>query len=57
MSIGRWEVRDKELWLIDRAGKARIPTANEIYSALVEKRPAEEWMPASVDGLRTSRYP
>lgn len=57
MSIGTWEVRDTELWLIDPAGQARIPTADEIYSALVEKRPAEEWMPDSVDGLRASRYP
>ena len=57
MGEGKWEVRGKELWLCDPAGSARIPDAEEIYQALVERRPADEWVPTSVDGLRPSRYP
>ncbi|MDB5526060.1 MAG: Non-specific serine/threonine protein kinase [Rhizobium sp.] len=32
-------------------------SVNEIYSALVEKRPLASWIPTSVDGARASRYP
>ncbi|MER9868963.1 DEAD/DEAH box helicase [Mesorhizobium sp. M0136] len=52
-----WEVQGSELSLIDEAGDARLLSANEIYSALVEKRPPADWIPTSVNGLRASRYP
>lgn len=57
MITGIWNIRGNELWLVDPAGHARIPNADEIYMALVERRPAEDWIPAGYDGLRASRYP
>lgn len=57
MGIGIWDIRGKELWLLDPAGQARIPTAEEVYRALVERQPTEEWVPTSAEGLRASRYP
>lgn len=57
MISGIWEIRGNELWLVDPAGHARIPNADEVYMALVERRPAEDWVPAGCDGLRASRYP
>jgi len=52
-----WEVRGNELWLIPPSGGAYVPPAEDIYNALVERRPTEIWVPTSVDGLRASRYP
>ncbi|WP_079592058.1 DEAD/DEAH box helicase [Bosea thiooxidans] len=52
-----WEIRGGSLSLIDETGNARHPSADEIYSALVEKRPSADWIPTSIDGLRASRYP
>ncbi len=57
MSAPRWEVRGPELWLIDASGQGRVPGADEIYRALVERRPAEDWVPTKAEGLRPSRYP
>jgi len=55
--LGGWEIREDELWLIDPAGNARVPASREIYDALVERRPSEEWVSTGVAGLRASRYP
>lgn len=52
-----WEVRGAELWLVDPSGSKRVPSVGEIYSALVERLPAEAWIATSVDGLGVSRYP
>lgn len=57
MSVSGWKTRGKELWLTDSSGAERLPTADEIYSALVERRPSADWIPSSVEGLRASRYP
>ncbi|RZN98591.1 DEAD/DEAH box helicase [Pseudomonas moorei] len=57
ITLASWEIRGTELCLIDPAGNTRVPSVEEIYSALVERQPAEAWMPASVDGLGVSRYP
>lgn len=53
----KWDIRGRELWLIDSAGNACLPNAADIYRALVERHPAEPWIPTSVHGLRASRYP
>lgn len=57
MALVTWEIRGNELWLVDPAGNERVPSVGEIYSALVERLPAETWMATSVDGLGVSRYP
>ncbi|TPL38886.1 DEAD/DEAH box helicase [Mesorhizobium sp. B2-4-6] len=57
MTKAGWEIRGGSLYLIDEAANARLLSANEIYSALVEKQPFADWIPTSVDGLRASRYP
>jgi SNF2 family DNA or RNA helicase len=57
MDTPGWQVRGKELWLADEAGDARIPSADEIYSSLIERQPPATWIPASVSGLKASRYP
>jgi hypothetical protein len=57
MNSPGWQVRGKELWLADEAGKARIPSVDEIYSSLIEHRPPATWIPTSVPGLKASRYP
>ncbi len=57
MTIPKWEIRDSVLFLTDEAGTARDPSVEEIYSAIVEKRPTADWIPTSVDGVRPSRYP
>ncbi|KRP95942.1 serine/threonine protein phosphatase [Pseudomonas lactis] len=57
MTLASWEIRGTELCLVDPAGNTRVPSVEEIYSALVERQPAEAWMPANVDGLGVSRYP
>ncbi|MBU6952744.1 DEAD/DEAH box helicase [Hahella sp. HN01] len=53
----KWDVRGKELRLVEPAGNIRVPSVDEIYSALVENRATENGMPSSVVGLRVSRYP
>ena len=55
--LGCWEIREDELWLIDPAGNARVPAPEEIYDALVERRPLEKWIATDIHGLRASRYP
>lgn len=57
MNTADWQIQGGLLSLIDEAGHARLLSANEIYSALVEKRPSADWIPTSVAGLRASRYP
>ncbi|WP_103174921.1 DEAD/DEAH box helicase [Paracoccus sp. SY] len=57
MSKGSWDLRGNELWLMDPAGQARVPNTDEIYKALVERKPAEDWVPTNCDGLRASPYP
>jgi len=57
MKTAGWEIQGSTLSIIDEAGNACLLSANEIYSALVEKRPSADWIPTSVDGLRASRYP
>lgn len=57
MDEGDWKVRGAELWLVDPAGNETIPSADEIYSALVERNPAELWIPVRAEGFRASRYP
>ncbi len=56
MSI-KWDVSGKELRLIEPTGNTRVPSVDEIYAALVERKPIEDWMPTSVADLRVSRYP
>ncbi|HKT84989.1 MAG TPA: hypothetical protein VJQ77_02755, partial [Novosphingobium sp.] len=57
MGEGAWDIRGKELWLLDPEGNARVSKVDEVYRALIEKRPSEKWIPAHVEGLRPSRYP
>ncbi|WP_236708288.1 DEAD/DEAH box helicase [Pseudomonas sp. RIT-PI-r] len=57
MALVTWEILGAELWLVDPSGRKRVPSAGEIYSALVEHLPAEAWIATSVDGLGVSRYP
>ncbi|NIJ16032.1 DEAD/DEAH box helicase [Sphingobium vermicomposti] len=57
MGEGAWDIRGKELWLLDPDGNARVSKVDEVYRALIEKKPSEEWIPAQVEGLRPSRYP
>ena len=57
MTTSGWQIQDGALSLIDEAGNTRLMSAEEIYSALVEKRPSSDWIPISVNGLRASRYP
>lgn len=57
MTRSGWEIRGSLLALVDEAGNTRPMSVNEIYSALVEKRPLASWIPTSVDGARASRYP
>ncbi len=57
MKTVKWEVMGKELRLIDPSGNIRIPSVVEAYETLAENRPAEEWIPTRVEGLRISRYP
>lgn len=56
MSI-KWDVSGKELRLIGPTGNIRVPSADETYAALVERKPTEDGMPTSVVDLRASRYP
>lgn len=40
MTTPGWEIQEGALSLIDEAGDTRLLSADEIYSALVEKRPS-----------------
>ncbi len=53
----KWDIRGQEIWLIDLAGNVSLPTAADIYRALVERHPVEPWVPTTACGLRASRYP
>jgi SNF2 family DNA or RNA helicase len=53
----RWELRGRELWLVDAQGEAQLPDAEVVYAALVEHRPEVDGTPDHVEGLRPSRYP
>jgi len=53
----KWDVSAKELRLIEPTGNTRVPSVDEIYTALVEGKPIEDGMPTSVENLRVSRYP
>lgn len=53
----KWDIRGRELWLVDPTGNVSLPTVNDIYRALVERRPSESWIPTIANGLRVSRYP
>lgn len=53
----KWDVSGKELRLIEPTGNKRVPSVDEIYAALVERKPNEDGMPTSVADLRVSRYP
>ncbi|MGA0544960.1 DEAD/DEAH box helicase [Brevundimonas sp. VNH65] len=57
MGEGAWDIRGRELWLLDPEGNARVSKVDEVYRALIEKKPSEDWIPAHVEGLRLSRYP
>lgn len=57
MTTSGWQIQDGALSLIDEAGNTRLMSAEEIYSALVEKQPLADWIPTSVESLRASRYP
>ncbi|CTQ47301.1 ATP-dependent helicase HepA [Roseibium aggregatum] len=57
MTTQGWKIQGGELSLTDDTGGTLLLSADEIYSALVEKRPSADWIPTSVDGLRPSRYP
>jgi len=55
--MAEWELRGRELWLVDDAGEARLPVADEIYAALVERDPGAHNLPTSAAGIRAYRYP
>jgi SNF2 family DNA or RNA helicase len=57
MTTPVWKIQGGALSLIDEAGDIRLLSADEIYNALIEKRPSADWIPTGVDGLRPSRYP
>ncbi|RWQ14913.1 MAG: DEAD/DEAH box helicase [Mesorhizobium sp.] len=52
-----WKVRGSELVRVAADQSESVPSADEIYSALVERRPVWDGMPAEVPGIRASRYP
>lgn len=54
---GKWEISGGGMSLVDLVGNRSQPSATDIYRALVERRPAEPWIPTTADGLRASRYP
>lgn len=55
--LPKWDIRGCELWLVDPDGNSSLPSAIEIYGALVEHHPVESWIPTVVHGLKASRYP
>jgi SNF2 family DNA or RNA helicase len=57
MANPKWDAQGSELWLIDPQGERLLLSADEIYAALVEKRPKHDWIPTTAEGLRASRYP
>lgn len=52
-----WSIVGGAISLVSPSGDSRIPSADEVYQALVERRPAESWIPDHVEGLKASRYP
>jgi SNF2 family DNA or RNA helicase len=52
-----WKVRGSELVRVAADQSESVPSADEIYTALVERQPVWEGMPADVPGIRISRYP
>ena len=52
-----WKVRGSELVLVAPDGTEALLSADDIYSALVEKRPRFDGIPTSLRDLRASRYP
>ena len=54
---GRWIVEGRTLTLESPSGLLRVPSTDEIYTSLVERKPVEDWIPAAPKGLRASRYP
>jgi len=57
MATPGWEIQGSTLSLTDEAGDKHLLSTDEIYKALVEKRPSADWIPTGVEGLRASRYP
>lgn len=57
MTSAQWKIKDRALMLVGPEGSARIPTANEIYSALIDHRPLQPETPTSAEGIRPCRYP
>lgn len=55
--MSMWELRGRELWLADDVGGTRLPVADEIYGALVERDPGTRNLPTSAADVRASRYP
>ena len=55
--MGRWDCRGRELWLVGQDNDARVPGADEIYAALIDRDPGSHGLPVSADGFRASRYP
>lgn len=51
-----WKLEGRALTLVEPSGP-RVPLADEIYSALVERAPADPAIPTELQGLRASRYP
>lgn len=52
-----WKVEGRSLTLVEPTGGKRVPSVDEIYSALVEKAPADPSLATEIEGLRASRYP
>lgn len=55
-SPASWTIRGSEL-VLTLDGQERVLPAEEIYGALVERRPTRDEIPTSVEGLKASRYP
>lgn len=52
-----WQIDGRELVLTDPSGVETRPSAEDIYRALVERKPNVSWVPVYADGVRASRYP
>lgn len=57
MESAKWDVSGKELRLIEPGRGIRVPSVDEAYAALVERRPTENGEPMSEVYLPVSRYP
>jgi SNF2 family DNA or RNA helicase len=56
MKTAQWQIEGSALFLLED-GIARHPSANEIYSILVEKNVGSQDIPTNIDGVRASGYP